>query len=74
MFAESSIYNKKHKMTQSEIDIARSWRVTVEQLYISYILYQTHVSDETHEQVQAPNARVYCKQMMFYKSTFEKIN
>ena len=35
MFAESSIYNKKHKMTQSEIDIARSWRVTVEQLYIS---------------------------------------
>ena len=35
MFAESSIYNKKHKMTQSEIDIARSWRVTVEQLYTS---------------------------------------
>ena len=35
MFAESSIYNKKHKMTQSEIDIARSWRVKVEQLYIS---------------------------------------
>lgn len=35
MFAESSIYNKKHKMTQSEIDIARSWRVTVEQLYLS---------------------------------------
>ena len=35
MFAESSIYNKKHKMTQSEIDIARSWRVTFEQLYIS---------------------------------------
>ena len=35
MFAESSIYNKKHKMTQSEIDIARSWRVTVEQLYMN---------------------------------------
>ena len=35
MFAESSIYNKKHKMTQSEIDIARSWRVTVEKLYLS---------------------------------------
>ena len=35
MFAESSIYNKKHKMTSSEIDIARSWRVKVEQLYIS---------------------------------------
>ena len=35
MFAESSIYNKKHKMTPSEIDIARSWRVTVEKLYLS---------------------------------------
>ena len=51
MFAESSIYNKKHKMTQSEIDIARSWRVTVEQLYLSIkLMYLMKLMNEYKHQ------------------------
>ena len=62
MFAESSIYNKKHKMTQSEIDIARSWRITIEKLYKSMkLMYLRKIMN----QYKHPMPEYIVKKMMF---------